>query len=208
MMTDKPIAVVIDDDASIREALDSLLRSIGVQTKLFATPDEFLKSAPPDAPCCLILDVRLPGRSGIDFLEELTKEKIDIPVIFITGHGDISMSVRAMKAGAVEFLTKPFREQDMLDAVQLGLERDRTRREHEVVLTDLRQRFNSLTLRERQVLTLVATGLRNKQIAADIGIKEITVKVHRSHGMTKMGAKSLVDLVWMADQLGLPRTRH
>jgi FixJ family two-component response regulator len=208
MMTDKPIAVVIDDDASIREALDSLLRSIGVQTKLFATPDEFLKSAPPDAPCCLILDVRLPGRSGIDFLEELTKEKIDIPVIFITGHGDISMSVRAMKAGAVEFLTKPFREQDMLDAVQLGLERDRTRREREVVLTDLRQRFNSLTLRERQVLTLVATGLRNKQIAADIGIKEITVKVHRSHGMTKMGAKSLVDLVWMADQLGLPRTRH
>ncbi len=207
-MAEKPIALVIDDDASIREALDSLLRSIGLRTKLFASPEEFLKSTPPDVSCCLILDVRLPGRSGLDFLQELTKEKIDIPVIFITGHGDISMSVKAMKAGAVEFLTKPFREQDMLDAVQLALERDRARREREDILANLRQRFNSLTLRERQVLTLVVTGLRNKQIAADIGIKEITVKVHRSHGMTKMGTKSLVDLVWMADQLGLPRTRQ
>lgn len=207
-MGEKPVAVVIDDDASIRESLDGLLRSIGLQTKLFASPEEFLESAPPDAPCCLILDVRLPGRSGLDFLQELTKEKINIPVIFITGHGDISMSVRAMKAGAIEFLTKPFREQDMLDAVQLAIERDRARREREATLASVRQRFNSLTLRERQVLTLVATGLRNKQIAADIGIKEITVKVHRSHGMTKMGAKSLVDLVWMADQLGLPRTRR
>jgi FixJ family two-component response regulator len=206
-MAESPIALVIDDDASIREALDSLLRSIGLRTKLFASPEEFLKSAPPDVPCCLILDVRLPGRSGLDFLQELTKLKIHIPVIFITGHGDISMSVRAMKAGAVEFLTKPFREQDMLEAVQLAIERDRGRREREAILANLRQRFNSLTLRERQVLTLVVTGLRNKQIAANIGVKEITVKVHRSHGMTKMGAKSLVDLVWMADQLGLPRTR-
>ncbi len=206
-MGEKPVAVVIDDDASIREALDGLLRSIGLQTRLFASPEEFLRSTPPDAPCCLILDVRLPGRSGLDFLQELTREKIDIPVIFITGHGDISMSVKAMKAGAVEFLTKPFREQDMLDAVQLAIERDRARREREAILDNVRQRFNSLTLRERQVLSLVVTGLRNKQIAADIGIKEITVKVHRSHGMTKMGAKSLVDLVWMADQLGLPRTR-
>lgn len=207
-MGEKPVALVIDDDASIREAIDSLLRSIGLQTRLFASPEEFLESTPPDAPCCLILDVRLPGRSGLDFLQELTKEKINIPVIFITGHGDISMSVRAMKAGAIEFLTKPFREQDMLDAVQLAIERDRARREREAILDNVRQRFNSLTLRERQVLTLVATGLRNKQIAADIGIKEITVKVHRSHGMTKMGAKSLVDLVWMADQLGLPRPRR
>lgn len=206
-MGEKPIAVVIDDDASIREALDGLLRSIGLQTRLFASPEEFLKNTPPDAPCCLILDVRLPGRSGLDFLQDLRQEKINIPVIFLTGHGDISMSVRAMKAGAVEFLTKPFREQDMLDAVQLAIERDRARREREAILDNVRQRFNSLTLRERQVLTLVVTGLRNKQIAADIGIKEITVKVHRSHGMTKMGAKSLVDLVWMADQLGLPRTR-
>lgn len=206
-MGEKPVAVVIDDDASIREALDGLLRSIGLQTSLFASPEEFLKNTPPDAPCCLILDVRLPGRSGLDFLQELAREKIDIPVIFITGHGDISMSVKAMKAGAVEFLTKPFREQDMLDAVQLAIERDRARREREAILDNVRQRFNSLTLRERQVLSLVVTGLRNKQIAADIGIKEITVKVHRSHGMTKMGAKSLVDLVWMADQLGLPRTR-
>lgn len=207
-MGEKPVALVIDDDASIREAIDSLLRSIGLQTRLFASPEEFLESTPPDAPCCLILDVRFPGRSGLDFLQELTKEKINIPVIFITGHGDISMSVRAMKAGAIEFLTKPFREQDMLDAVQLAIERDRARREREAILDNVRQRFNSLTLRERQVLTLVATGLRNKQIAADIGIKEITVKVHRSHGMTKMGAKSLVDLVWMADQLGLPRPRR
>lgn len=204
---ERPIAVVIDDDASIREALDSLLRSIGLRTKLFASPDEFLKSAPPDEPCCMILDVRLPGRSGLDFLQDLHQENINIPVIFITGHGDISMSVRAMKAGAVEFLTKPFREQDILDAVQLALERDRSRRERETILANLRARFNSLTLRERQVITLVATGLRNKQIAADIGIKEITVKVHRSHGMTKMGAKSLVELVWIADQLGLPHTR-
>ncbi len=206
-MGQKPVAVVIDDDASIREALDGLLRSIGLQTRLFASPEEFLRSTPPDAPCCLILDVRLPGRSGLEFIQELTREKINIPVIFITGHGDISMSVKAMKAGAVEFLTKPFREQDMLDAVQLAIERDRARREREAILDNVRQRFNSLTLRERQVLSLVVTGLRNKQIAADIGIKEITVKVHRSHGMTKMGAKSLVDLVWMADQLGLPRTR-
>jgi FixJ family two-component response regulator len=206
-MVERPVALVIDDDVSIREALDSLLRSIGLRTKLFASPDEFLKTAPPDAPCCLILDVRLPGRNGLDFLQELTKEKINIPVIFITGHGDISMSVRAMKAGAVEFLTKPFREQDMLDAVQLALERDLARREREAILANLRERFNSLTARERQVLSLVVTGLRNKQIAADIGIKEITVKVHRSHGMTKMGAKSVVELVWMADQLGLPHVR-
>lgn len=206
-MGDKPVALVIDDDISMREALDSLLRSIGLRTQLFASPEEFLQNPTPDAPCCLILDVRLPGRSGLDFIQELRREKINIPVIFITGHGDISMSVRAMKAGALEFLTKPFREQDMLDAVQLALERDRARREREVILAGLRQRFNSLTVRERQVLTLVATGLRNKQIAADIGIKEITVKVHRSHGMSKMGAKSLVDLVRMADQLGLPRPR-
>lgn len=199
--------MVIDDDVSIREALDSLLRSIGLRTRLFASPEEFLKTVPPDAPSCLILDVRLPGRSGLDFLQELTKEHIHIPVIFITGHGDISMSVRAMKAGAVEFLTKPFREQDMLDAVQLAIERDLARRERDAILANLRDRFNSLTARERQVLSLVVTGLRNKQIAADIGIKEITVKVHRSHGMTKMGAKSVVELVWMADQLGLPHAR-
>jgi FixJ family two-component response regulator len=201
------VVFVIDDDASLRESLSSLLRSIGLHVELFDSAAQFLKSKRPDVPSCLVLDVRLPGLSGLDFQSELIKNDIHVPIIFITGHGDIPMSVRAMKAGAIEFLTKPLREQDLLDAVQTGLDRDRARRESDKTVTELRSRYDSLTGREQEVIGYVASGLMNKQIAGEIGISEITVKVHRGNLMRKMGAKSLADLVRMVDALGLQRPK-
>jgi FixJ family two-component response regulator len=201
------IVIVIDDDAAMRQSLDSLFRSVGLRVETFASTTEFLSAKLPNAPSCLVLDIRLPGASGLDFQTELAKANILIPIIFITGHGDIPMTVRAMKAGAIEFLTKPFRDQELLDAVQLGLERDRVRRGSEKTASDLRTRFESLTPREQEVITFVTAGLMNKQIAAEIGVSEITVKVHRGNVMRKMGARSLADLVRMADTLGLRRTK-
>ena len=200
-----PVVFVIDDDASLREALSSLLRSIGLQVTTFESTAGFLQSKLPEAPSCLVLDVRLPGLSGLDFQAELAKADIHIPIIFMTGHGDIPMSVRAMKAGAVEFLTKPFRDQDMLDAVQLGLQRDRVRRENSKATATLKANYDSLTPREQEILGLVTAGLMNKQVAGQIGVSEITVKVHRGNVMRKMGAKSLAELVRMADALGMRR---
>ena len=198
---------VIDDDAGIRDALRRLLGSVGLHVSTFSSAAEFLASRLPDAPSCLILDVRLPGVSGLDFQTELAKADILVPIIFITGHGDIPMTVRAMKAGAIEFLSKPFRDQDLLDAVQLGLERDRTRRESSKAVSGLMSAYQSLTSREQQVIALVTAGLMNKQIAAEIGVSEITVKVHRGNVMRKMAAKSLADLVRMADLLGLRQSK-
>src|SRR5215468_9406057 len=195
--------IVIDDDPAIRESIGSLLRSVGLQAKLLASVDEFLKAGRPDAPTCLVLDVRLPGRSGLDFQRELAAANIHLPIIFITGYGDIPMSVRAMKGGAIEFLAKPFREQDLLDAIQLGLSRDRTRRENEKDLAALRERFASLSSREREIVVQVARGRLSKQIAHEIGIAEATVKVHRSRAMQKMKAGSLPELGRMADKLKL-----
>lgn len=195
---------VIDDDASVRNALRSLIRSVGLEAEIFGTPREFLQGQRPGAPSCLVLDVRLPGRSGLDFQRQLAEANIHIPIIFITAHGDIPMSVRAMKAGAVEFLTKPFRDQDLLDAIQVALERDRARRRQEAEVAVLRERFESLTAREREVLPLVVSGLLNKQIAAEIGTSETTVKVHRSQLMRKMAADSVADLVRMAEKIGIP----
>lgn len=197
--------VVVDDDAAIRESLGSLLRSVGLQAKLVATVPEFLRAGRPDGPTCLVLDVRLPGRGGLDFQRELTTANIHLPIIFITGHGDIPMTVQAMKGGAIEFLTKPFRDQDLLDAIQVGLARDRAWLENEKATALLRSRFETLTPREREVMALVVTGRLNKQIAGDIGISEITVKVHRGHVMRKMGASSLLDLARMADKLNLTK---
>jgi len=197
----KPTVVVIDDDSAIRESLGSLLRSVGLDVRTLASVPEFVRSGHPEGPSCLILDVRLPGKSGLDFQRELAAENIRLPIIFITGHGDIRMSVQAMKDGAIEFLTKPFRDQDLLDAVQVGLARDRARREEELSLLSLRVRFETLTPREREVMTEVARGRLNKQIAFDIGISEITVKVHRGQVMRKMKASSLPDLARMADKL-------
>jgi FixJ family two-component response regulator len=203
-MTDaRPTVVVVDDDPAIRESLGSLLRSVGLDVKLLASVPEFLKSGRTDAPTCLVLDVRLPGRSGLDFQRELATTDIHVPIIFITGHGDIPMSVQAMKGGAIEFLTKPFRDQDLLDAIQLGLARDRARREEEGPLAVLRARFDTLTPREREIMAQVAQGRLNKQIAGDIGISEITVKVHRGQVMRKMKASSLPELARMADKLKL-----
>jgi FixJ family two-component response regulator len=201
------VVFVIDDDASLRESLSSLLRSIGLHVELFDSAAQFLKSKPPDVPSCLVLDVRLPGLSGLDFQAELIKKDVHVPIIFITGHGDIPMSVRAMKAGAIEFLTKPLREQDLLDAVQAGLDRDRARRESDKTVKELRSKYDALTAREQEVIGYVASGLMNKQIAGEIGISEITVKVHRGNLMRKMGAKSLADLVRMVDALGLERPK-
>jgi FixJ family two-component response regulator len=203
----EPTVIVIDDDTAMRQSLDSLFRSIGLRVETFASVSEFLSTKLPNAPSCLVLDIRLPGVSGLDFQTELAKTNIAIPIIFITGHGDIPMTVRAMKAGAVEFLTKPFRDQDLLDAVQLGLERDRVRRGNEQTASDLRTRFESLTPREQEVITFVTAGLMNKQIATEIGVSEITVKVHRGSVMRKMRARSLAELVRMADTLGLRRTK-
>jgi FixJ family two-component response regulator len=199
----QPSVVVIDDDPDIREALRSLLQSVGLQGRAFASVPEFLKSGRPDGPTCLVLDVRLPGRSGLDFQRELSAANIDLPIIFITAHADVPMSVQAMKRGALEFLTKPVRDQDLLDAIQLGLERDRARREGERALAALRERFETLTPREREVMAEVLKGRLNKQIAGDIGVSEVTVKAHRGQVMRKMKALSLLDLARMAEKLKL-----
>jgi FixJ family two-component response regulator len=201
------VVFVVDDDASLRAALSSLLRSVGLRVELFSSAVDFFKTTLPDAVSCMVLDIRLPGVSGLDFQAQLAKAGIHIPIIFVTGHGDIPMTVRAMKGGAVEFLTKPFRDQDLLDAVQIALERDRGRRAADTAVNDVRIRFESLTPREQQVIGLVTAGLMNKQIAAELGVSEITVKVHRGSLMKKMGARSLADLVRMADVLGIRRSK-
>src|ERR1700720_91747 len=197
------VVFVVDDDPSVRRAIKLLLESIGLEVELFGSAQEFLPSGPTKGPSCLILDVRLPGVSGLDFQRQLAEANINIPIIFISAHGDVPMTVRAMKAGAVEFLTKPFRDQDLLDAVQSALERDRARRQREAGIATLRERFESLSAREREVVAMVVSGMLNKQIAAKIGITENTVKVHRSRAMEKMQAKSLADLVKMVDRLGI-----
>jgi len=198
------IVFIVDDDAAMRNALRSLIRSVGLRAEVFGSPHEFLEAKHPEVPSCLILDVRLPGKSGLDFQRELAEADIHIPIIFITGHGDIRMSVQAMKAGAVEFLTKPFRDQEVLDAIQQGVERDRCRRQQEAEIAGLRKCFESLTPREREVFPRVVAGLLNKQIAAEIGISEAAVKVHRSQLIRKMGASSLAELVRMAGKLEIP----
>jgi FixJ family two-component response regulator len=203
---EESVVIIVDDDTSVREALGSLFRSVGLKIMTFASALDLLESELPAVASCLVLDIRLPGLSGLDLQTELAKADIRLPIIFMTGHGDIPMSVRAMKAGAVDFLPKPFRDQDMLDAVTKGLERDRERRENEKSVSDLRTLFKSLTPREREVMGLVTSGLMNKQIAAEIGLSEITVKIHRGHVMKKMGARSLADLVKMAGTLGIHRS--
>jgi FixJ family two-component response regulator len=203
MSEEQPIVYVIDDDESVREGVADLVRSVGQQVRLFASAQEFLDGTRPDAPSCIVLDVRLPGPSGIELQRRLIKSNIQLPIIFISGHGDIAMSVGAIKSGAIEFLTKPLNEQKLLDAIQVGIARDRTRRKEAKVVVELRERFDSLTPREREILTLVVSGRRNKHIAAQVALSEMTVKLHRSHIMQKMRASSLVDLVRMADQLGV-----
>jgi len=199
-----PIVFVVDDDPSVRRSIKRLIGSVGLQVELFGSAQEFLLSKRPDAPSCLVLDIRLPGISGLNFQHELAEANIHIPIIFITAHGDIPMTVRAMKAGAVEFLTKPFREQDLLDAIQLALKRDRARRQGDAEIAVLRERFESLTPREREVLPWVVSGLLSKQIADAIGTSEASVKVHRSQLMRKMAADSVADLVRMAEKMGIP----
>jgi FixJ family two-component response regulator len=206
-MTEVPPTVfVIEDDPSMRGAVEDLVRSVRLQVRAFASPQEFLESNQRDAPGCLVLDVRLPGMSGLTFHQELVKEGVTLPVIFITGHGDIPMSVRAMKAGAFEFLTKPFHHQELLDAIHAAIERDRATRRETVLITDLRNRYAALTERERHIMALVVMGRANKQIAAELNLSEITVKVHRGQVMRKMMAGSLPELVRMADRLGAPTT--
>src|ERR1700736_564135 len=195
--------LVIDDDSDLRASVGRLLRSVGLDAQLFASISDFLKSNPPDGPTCLVLDVRLPGQSGLDLQRELAAANREVPIIFITGHGDIPMSVQAMKGGAIEFLTKPFRDQDLIDAIQLGLSRDRARRENEVTLGALRVRFDSLSPREREIMIQVVQGRLSKQIAHDLGVSENTVKVHRSNLMRKMSVRSLPELGQMADKLKL-----
>jgi len=196
-----PVVFVIDDNPAVREALDGLIRSIHLNVRTFGSTEEFLKFKRPDAPGCIVLDVRLPGLSGLDFQNEMARLNIELPVIFITGHGDVPMSVRAIKAGAIEFLPKPFRDQDLLDAIRAGLERNCARRQASAVVAVLREHFRSLTARERQIMQKVASGRPNKQIAAELKLSEFTVKVHRRHVMQKMQAKSLADLVRFADKL-------
>jgi RNA polymerase sigma factor (sigma-70 family) len=198
------VVFIVDDDASVRDALKRLIRSVGLRVELFGSAQEFLQRGRPDVPSCLVLDVRLPGIGGLDLQRQLADANVQTPIIFITAHGDIPMSVRAMKAGAVEFLTKPFRDQDLLDAIQIALERDRARLQREAEIAVLRERFESLTPREREVVAMVVSGMPNKQIAGEIGITENTVKVHRSRAMEKMQAQSLADLVKMVERLDIP----
>jgi RNA polymerase sigma factor (sigma-70 family) len=200
-MTDAPVVFVVDDDPSLRSSLKFLLGTVGLRVESFDSAETFLQKKLPDVPTCLVLDVRLPGLSGLDFQRKLAARNVCIPIIFITGHGDIPMSVRAMKAGAVEFLTKPFRDQDLLDAINIGLERDRARREQEKLLAELRQRFETLTPREQEVASMVVSGRANKEIAGKLGTAESTVKVHRSRAMEKMRAQSFADLVRMVEKL-------
>jgi FixJ family two-component response regulator len=202
-----PIVFVVEDDASMGRALSNLFQSVGLQVEVFGSASEMLQGKLADVASCLVLDIRLPGLSGLDFQTELAKANIHIPIIFMTGHGDIPMSVRAMKGGAIDFLTKPFRDQDMLDAVVKAIERDRERREADRIVTDLRSLFETLSGREREVLALVSSGLMNKQVAAELGLAEITVKIHRGHIMKKMGARSLADLVRKAEALGIRRNK-
>jgi FixJ family two-component response regulator len=207
MSRDQSLFFIIDDDPSVRASIESLLRSVGHTVKSFASTREFMLDERFDAPGCLVLDIRLPGRSGLEFQRELAESDIRLPIVFITGHGDVPMSVTAMKAGAVEFLTKPFRDQDLLDSVHRGLELDQDRRAEAASLSKLRQRFDSLTPREREVMAFVAAGALNKQIAAELDLSEITVKVHRGQVMRKMEAKTLPDLVRFADRLALDTTK-
>jgi FixJ family two-component response regulator len=205
---EEPIVFIVEDDTSFREALTRLFRTVDLRTEVFGSAAELLQTKLPDVPACLVLDVRLPGLSGLDIQSELAKADMQIPIIFMTGHGDIPMSVKAMKAGAVDFLTKPFRDQDMLDAVVTAIERDRRRREHARSVSQLRELFESLSAREQEIMALVTTGLMNKQVAAEVGLSEITVKIHRGNAMRKMGAKTLADLVRMAEALEIPRIRR
>jgi FixJ family two-component response regulator len=203
----EPIVFIVEDDVSMRRALSNLFQSVGLEVELFGSASEMLKSKLPDVASCLVLDIRLPGLSGLDFQTELAKANIHIPIIFMTGHGDIQMTVRAMKGGAVDFLTKPFRDQEMLDAVVTAIERDRKRREADKIVANLQTLFETLTPREREVLALVSSGLMNKQVAAELGLAEITVKIHRGHIMKKMDARSLADLVKKAETLGVRRIK-
>jgi len=208
MTEENPTVLVVDDDPQIRDSIGQLLRSLGINAQLFASVSDFLKSDKPDGPTCLVLDVRLPGRSGLEFQRDLAACNRDLPIIFVTGHGDIPMTVKAMKGGAIEFLTKPFRDQDLLDAVEVGLARDRARRASEKALAALRERFEALSPREREIMVQVTQGRLGKQIAGDIGLAEGTVKVHRSRLMRKMKARSLPELSRMADKLKLaPESR-